>query len=182
LKDPRKFTQIWIFGLKTNHLATLAYNALRARNEVEENESAKEDGQQQHGLEVRGPAPDMTAARHEIRIVGFRNRAEVRDERHVRLGDPRDVGVTPLDQGPDRSEDHGRNHSDLAVQVDVRPEQVLLFGGRGGGGENGQKRGKKVSTFLFGWLGVLAVRPEMLLEKLIKLIKKIPIWDFLTTN
>jgi hypothetical protein len=23
LKDPPKFTQIWIFGLKTNHLATL---------------------------------------------------------------------------------------------------------------------------------------------------------------
>jgi hypothetical protein len=24
LKDPPKFTQIWIFGLKTNHLATLS--------------------------------------------------------------------------------------------------------------------------------------------------------------
>jgi hypothetical protein len=24
LQDPPKFTQIWIFGLKTNHLATLA--------------------------------------------------------------------------------------------------------------------------------------------------------------
>jgi hypothetical protein len=23
LQDPTKFTQIWIFGLKTNHLATL---------------------------------------------------------------------------------------------------------------------------------------------------------------
>jgi hypothetical protein len=23
LQDPPKFTQIWIFGLKTNHLATL---------------------------------------------------------------------------------------------------------------------------------------------------------------
>jgi hypothetical protein len=23
LQDPQKFTQIWIFGLKTNHLATL---------------------------------------------------------------------------------------------------------------------------------------------------------------
>jgi hypothetical protein len=23
LQDPKKFTQIWIFGLKTNHLATL---------------------------------------------------------------------------------------------------------------------------------------------------------------
>jgi hypothetical protein len=25
LQDPTKFTQIWIFGLKTNHLATLAW-------------------------------------------------------------------------------------------------------------------------------------------------------------
>jgi hypothetical protein len=24
LQDPQKFTQIWIFGLETNHLATLA--------------------------------------------------------------------------------------------------------------------------------------------------------------
>jgi hypothetical protein len=24
MQDPPKFTQIWIFGLKTNHLATLA--------------------------------------------------------------------------------------------------------------------------------------------------------------
>jgi hypothetical protein len=28
LKDPPKFTQIWIFGLKTNHLATLVKTPL----------------------------------------------------------------------------------------------------------------------------------------------------------
>jgi hypothetical protein len=27
LQDPSKFTQIWIFGLKTNHLATLQSEA-----------------------------------------------------------------------------------------------------------------------------------------------------------
>jgi hypothetical protein len=27
LQDPSKFTQIWIFGLKTNHLATLHVSA-----------------------------------------------------------------------------------------------------------------------------------------------------------
>jgi hypothetical protein len=32
LQEPPKFTQIWIFGLKTNHLATLLKSYLTRRN------------------------------------------------------------------------------------------------------------------------------------------------------
>jgi hypothetical protein len=32
LQDPPKFTQIWIFGLKTNHLATLVVARLCEKN------------------------------------------------------------------------------------------------------------------------------------------------------
>jgi hypothetical protein len=34
LQDPPKFTQIWIFGLKTNHLATLAWRGFLQQGEV----------------------------------------------------------------------------------------------------------------------------------------------------
>jgi hypothetical protein len=35
IKDPPKFTQIWIFGLKTNHLASLSFSAEEKYNKKE---------------------------------------------------------------------------------------------------------------------------------------------------